>query len=403
MKFFQSKISNTNFLLSAITRLYLKKFHLLILIYALTFFAFSQIAQAANDKTLTGIPVSAEAKALLEQKWDDSSIEKSLTLIGNRNESVNSRRAILEKFKKEERKLNSETLIRLFNKTMLLAKDSTEPFELSITAIRTMENAGLLLKERKQFTKADIRRDVSFLIEIAKNKDRDLKLRGTAIRATGVLGVEEAIVLLRELLADPIESSKPEIAQNALLTIGRLEGNDAIGTISEVFGRTQNPMIFGTAAFSLGQIKTTESMAKLVQNEDRFPNSGLPDAALVEMEDTILGVLTNPHDENLSDAIKATRHLWRKGQKERYVSKLHELLTTAPLEIRKRALDRLLEVASSLRLDEEKLELKIILPLIAHQSELEEYSWRIQRRLNAIVLFPQVTITTPKRLGLKIR
>ena len=155
-----------------------------------------------------------------------------------------------------------------------------------------------------------------------------------------------------------------------------------------MLSRTEDPSIFGTAAFSLGQIKTVESMVNLVKNSDRFPDSASCDAALVDMEDTILDVLKNPQDENLIHAIYATRHLWREGQRERYVPQLRMLLSTAPILARKAALDRLLEVVSTLKLDDEKRELEPILIEIVNQPELKQYTERIRKRMLAVELEP---------------
>jgi hypothetical protein len=203
--------------------------------------------------------------------------------------------------------------------------------------------------------------------------------------------MEEAKTVLRAILVDPVESNKPDIARNALLATWRLEGQEATEPITEVLVRTQNLEIFGTAIFSLGQIKTEQSMVRIVQQMDRFPDSGSADAVLVDMEEIILNVLSDPDNENLEHAIHATTHLWREGQRERYFPKLKALLATAPVPLRIASLERMIDVTSRLEFEAEKLELRSVLPLIINQPELGEYAEYIQRRLSAtlIVPFPQ--------------
>lgn len=353
-----------------------------------------QNAQAQNEQLQANkadprdSQVSIEAREFLIRRWDAVSFEQGMSLLQNRRESIVSRKLVIDKLRSKRRDLDPESLQRLLNQVILIAKDTTESPEISAEAIRSMASLIGLMEEKAQITKSDVKQDISFLIKVARDQKQDIKLRGTAIRALGDLQIQDARPLLRELLADQSNLNRPEIARNACISIWRLEGKEAIVPISEVLSRTDDPSIFGTAAFSLGQIKTVESMVNLVKNSDRFPDSASCDAVLVDMEETILEVLKNPQDENLIYAIHATRHLWREGQRERYVPQLRMLLSTASLLARKAALDRLLEVVSTLKLDDEKRELEPILIAIVNQPELNQYTERIRKRMLAKVLEP---------------
>lgn len=353
-----------------------------------------QNAQAQNEQTQAdkansrNSQLSGEAREFLTRRWEAVSLEQGLSLLQNRRESIGSRKLVLDKLHSKRRELDSESLKRLHNQVILIAEDNTEFPEISAEAIRFMASLIGLMEEKGQITKSDVKQDISFLIEVARDQGRDVRLRGSAIRALGDLQVQEARPLLRELLADQSNLNRPEIARNACISIWRLEGKEAVVPISEVLSRTEDPSIFGTAAFSLGQIKTVESMVNLVKNSDRFPDSASCDAALVDMEDTILDVLKNPQDENLIHAIYATRYLWREGQRERYVPQLRMLLSTAPILARKVALEQLLEVASTLKFEDEKRELESILAEIVNQTELSQYTEQIKKRLSAVVLKP---------------
>jgi hypothetical protein len=379
-------------------------FTALVVILGLSGFSLAQSNPSNGQPTkFSRAPLSENARAVLAHDWAPDSVEKGLALIADRKETADSRRAVLEKFQAQGKRLDSPSLRRLFKQTSALAADSTEEPGVSIASIRAMTNAGVLLTERRAITQNDIKKESGFLVEAGRDKGRDVVLRGAAIRATGILKVDEARPMLRERLGDSTERETPEIAQNAMLALTRLEGAEAIEPISNILRSTSNQAIFGTAAFSIGQYKTKEAMVRLVQTEKRFPNSTMPDAALVNMEDVVSEILNSPHDVNLFEAIQATRHLWRKGQRERYLPKLRSLLTTAPMSLRKAALDRLLEVAGTYKLVDEKEELKKTLPLISGQTELSEYAEHIQRRLSAVVLVPVATERVPANMKAVVR
>lgn len=361
-----------------------------------------QNAQAQNEQPQANktdsrdSQVSIEVRKFLTCQWDAFSLEQGISLLQNRKESIESRKLVIDKLRSKRRELDPESLQRVLNQVILIAKDTTESPEISAEAIRSMASLIGLMEEKGQIMKSEVKQDISFLIEVARDQKQDIKLRGTAIRALGDLQIQEARLLLRELLADQSNLNRPEIARNACISIWRLEGKEAVVPISEVLSRTEDPSIFGTAAFSLGQIKTVESMVNLVKNSDRFPDSASCDAVLVDMEEIILEVLKNPQDESLIYAIHATHHLWREGQRERYVPQLRMLLPTAPLLARKAALDRLLEVVSTLKLDDEKRELEPILIAIVNQPELNQYTERIRKRMLAVELKPtDKTILVP--------
>ena len=332
--------------------------------------------------------VSADVRNFLERRWDDTSFDEGLSLVENQSESTESRILVMDKLRSNRRGLTPRESRQLFDQAALVVRDSAEPPKLLTSAVRTMASVAVLMEERGQLTKEEMRSDALFLVDMVRDDTRDVELRGAAIRAVGDLQPDGARVLLQELLDDPIESTRPEIARNALIAIQSIEGANAVGSLSAILASTEDPVIFGTAAFSLGQINTTESMAKLVQYESRFPESNSVDAVLVDMEDIVLDVLSNPQDENLLFAVGATRHLWRDGQRERYVPLLRELLTTAPVTSRQAILDRLLDAAGTLEFEAEKYELELILPEVVNQPELAKYADQIRRRLSATVVVP---------------
>lgn len=358
-------------------------------------FASVRAQEQASETRTAGKPeftVSLKASTWLSRKWDASSFRDGVTLLQNRTETIGSRAAALEELHVERGRLAPEEMRELLNEARLIATDRTESPLLSAHATRVMANMALTLEEKNLMTHEEAEKDASFLLEVAQDPARDLLFRAQAINGLGLLKVTTASPALRALLKDAASVNKPEIARPSCLALWRIEGNGALIPITEAMQTTTDATVFGMAAFTLGQIKEPESVAALVQNLGRFPNSGSCDAALVEMEDVILGVLRDPNHPDLAEAIRATRHLWKEGQSASYVPLLQQLLKTAPAEARRTALDRLLEYAGTLEFAKEKQELAAILTLISDQPQMDEYVQRIQRRVSATVL-------TPTRIG----
>lgn len=271
-----------------------------------------------------------------------------------------------------------------------LAKDSSLDETNAAFAVAVMANTAITLKEQGQLSEAESKQEATFLITAANDARRHVLLRGSAITALGVLKVAEARESLREMLTNAVTRDTAELARPACLSLMRIDGSRAIPDLAHVLRETRESRVFGTAAFALGQLKSRESMAALVEQLGRFPDSGACGAALVEMEDTIIGVLQNPKEEHLTAAIYATRQLWREGQRETCVPLLRKLVSTAPLPARKAAAERLIESASALEFEHEKRELSLLTEAMAGQPELQELNERVQQRLEAQLAEPVV-------------
>jgi len=301
----------------------------------------------------------------------------------------------MEVLHENRRKLNRAEMGRFLAEVTSVAKDTAADEALSALAVRTMGNLALTMEELGQISPAEAKKEARFLMEAATNSQRSIHFQASAINSLGILKIAEASPLLHGMLGERASMNVPEISRPACLSLMRIEGERAVPTLADVLRKTTDSRVFGTAAFALGQIKNSESMVALVENLERFPDSGSCDASLVGMEEVISNVLKSPDDPNLIYAVRATRHQWRDGQRERYVPLLRRLLTTAPKEVRKVSLDRLLEEASKLELEHEKQELAPILEAIINQPELGEYHERIRRRLSATVLTPVAGDSVP--------
>lgn len=332
--------------------------------------------------------VSPKVQALIIQAWDNSSFADGIAVVTDRKENKESRALAMEVLHANRKRLNAAEMGRFLQEATIIAKDTEGDEELSALGVRTMGNLALTMEESGQITASRAKEEAGFLMEGATNTQRGVQFRASAITTLGVLKVAEASPLLRSLLADGQGMNVPEVARPICLALMRVDGGGAVPSLRDVLRKTMDSQVFGTAAFALGQIKGTESLVALVENLERFPDSAACDAALVDMEEVISKVLSNPQDTNLVYAIRGTRHLWREGQRERYVPLLRGLLGTSPLEAQRAAIERLVESAGALEFEKEKQELGPILEAVKGTSEFAGYEARIRARLAAKTVPP---------------
>lgn len=328
--------------------------------------------------------ISTRAKDFVSKNWSGTSFSQGIAIVADANETPFSRLAAMQTLHTNRRKLATDETRKLLGEATRLAKDSSLDETNSAFAVSVMANLTLTMRDQGQLSEAETKQESGFLVATATDSRRDVQLRRSAIVALGILKVTEARETLRELLTN----SAVELARPACLSLMRVGGDSAIPDIADTLKKTSDARLYGTAAFALGQLKKRECVAVLVENLNRFPDSGSCDAALVDMEDVICGILKDAQDENVSAAIQATRYLWREGQREIYTPLLRDLISNAPLAARKVAVERLLDSASRLEFEREKRELALVSEAIGNQPELEEYHGRIQSRLSAAVVTP---------------
>jgi hypothetical protein len=356
---------------------------------------FAQDLRAGQISGSTSRVLSQGAQELASTPWADSSFARALKIIADRKETHGSRSVAMELLLANRRKNKPAEMRRLLNEISVVAKDSSGEYELRAQAINTLANVTLTMEDLGQLSRAEATKESRFLMSAAVDPSQNIQVRTQAINALGILKVTEASPILSTVLNSTANLNVAEIARPTCLSLMRIDRSRAVPVIADVLHKTTNSQVFGTAAFVLGQINNRESMIALVDNSGRFPESGACDAALVEMESVVLGILKNPQDEVLLRGIQATHHLWREGQRERYIPALLSLLRTAPLIARKAAIERLLEATSTREFEKEKQELGMILALIKDQRQLVEYQERITRRLSATVVPPSAGVSSP--------
>ena len=361
-------------------------------------------ADNVKDKPLpnSAATLSPRAKNFVSERWNNSSFANGIAIIADAQETATSRAAAMQMLHANRKKLTADEMRQLLSEATRLAKDVSVGETISAFAVNVMANRALTMNKQGQLSGAESKQEAGFLMATTTDSRREVHLRASAITALGVLKASEARGALRDLLTNSVTRDVPEVARPACLSLMRIDGERAIPDLANVLKSTSDVRVFGTAAFALGQLKRRECMAALVENWERFPDSGACDAALVDMEDVIFSVLSNPRDQNLSAAIQATRYLRREGQSDVYTPLLRNLLSAASVGTRRAAAERLLERASCLDFDSEKRELTFVSKAIGDQPELQAYQQRIRNRLSGSVVAPNTNSAVPAPSALKL-
>lgn len=355
----------------------------------------------SRDKTHANIfnDVPEKVRELLKSPIDIDTFQALLDILNDENESLGSRVLALQWLSSAARKLGSGERQILHELTSSIVTKISDPLQLRVLAMRTVIAMSALMRDRGEILQKDAIAENDFIIQIVKDKSFDSSIRAEAIKGIGVLQVDEAASLLENILSNKDEQRIVDITRNATLSLTRLDPEKALPLISQILIETEDTSVFSTAAYSLGKFNSPDAVTTLVQNVDRFPDSGSCDFALVDMEETILKTLKaeeNEKDENVFAAIKATNYLWRDGQSLEFVPLLEELVDNPNIEIKKAAVERLMSEAKEKPRDEKEIILERILEKAKIYPELSELSTSIEKILTAETLETKTSkIPTP--------
>ena len=342
--------------------------------------------QDSHDATASA-STSTQNSAVTPQDKTATVFQTLIARIPNKQQSAYDRILAVQQLLLAKKTLSASQLDDLRRALTELVKDPLdEPHVVSAT-LHELTGLLLYLKETHQLSDSDIKAFSDLVTHYATMDGTNLDIRAESIRSIGDLGVPDGAQIAATLLQTGDNISIPQIARTSCLTLLKLDGKNATDIIKSVSENTTDPASFGTAAYCLGRINTPAAMSALVKTEQRFPDSGSSDASLVNMEDVILSSL-QPNNPHVDDAIKATVHLWKDGQAKRYTPALLQLAAGGSTQTRSLASERLLDLASTYPLPEEKAVLSQLLGSVKQAPELSSYLPLINKRLSANIVPP---------------
>lgn len=316
------------------------------------------------------------------------SLERQISLVESKLASWKERLQAMHTLFNAKKLLSKQEQIGFLRSTKSISKDKKEDARLRTGAIWTLSGMGMMLKHEKAWTQEDVSRECQFLLLMAADEIENLQVRRLCIAALGDLKMKEAVPVIKELLADKANFNLPEIARSASITLAELAPEEALEPVGKILSETADPSVFGSAAYALGRINSSEAIPLLVENRLRLKDNLSVDNAIEAMIETVIAILKNPIDPNILPAIQATRSLWREEQKAEYTPLLRDILAdkTCPTDTRRAALKRLMEDAKALLLSARKERISALLPLIEGEDVFSDEVARMRLILKAQIL-----------------
>ena len=342
--------------------------------------------------------LSDKASSLLKSPINGVTFQMALDILKNKNETLESRLLALQWLNSVAKKLGPDERRLLHEIARAIAVDSNDELLLRARAMKSVVAMSALMRDLDEMSQRSIIEDNDFIVQMAEDILLDASIRASAIEGIEVLQITEGISLLEEILADPEEHRILDLVRRASLALTRLAPDKALPLVTQIINETEDASVFGTAAYSLGQINSPKAVATLVQNADRFPDAGSCDFALVDMEVIILAILRDQksEEEDVIAAIRATQYLWREGQSEDFEPLLKELIDNPSLEIKKATVERLMQEALEKPRTERQNLLRDLLEGTKKYPELSELSSSIEKRLTAKTMESRIsTIPVP--------
>lgn len=352
---------------------------------------------AGDEKTVASTSgkkeVSQQAAATnveLSRQLGLADFAQRLSTLQNQAAAVETRAKALHSLFARRANMSDEQVVELWRALRSIAQERAQDPRLIADAIWAMGDVGVLARLRGVMTEEEVAQEARFLLEMVRNKETDPIIQRVAVAALGDLRVMEAAPWLEQLLTTMPADVQPNVLRSACIALPKLTGTKAVAPLSQVLSTTENKDVFGTAAYALGNIGAPESLPTLVANRLRLGDNLSVDNAINNMSNNVLAILSRPSDPMITDAIAATRSLWREEHQKEYVPLLQQLVQnrTAPVAVRQAALHRLIDHAAHLPFEQEKAQLAAMLPSIQQQPEFQKETEYISMRLNAQVLTP---------------
>jgi len=187
------------------------------------------------------------------------------------------------------------------------------------------------------------------------NSKEDI-VKGYAAHCLKLLGDEEAIQPLLKSLENIVRRKNADemadTTRRLMVALGRFKVKEAISLISEVADTTDNPDIFGSAVYSLGQIRSPEiilPMLKAWKKTERFRESkslcdGSCWAAMRHNEDLVIDVLSGKIGGSIPagiELISKMQEIRGVADEERAVGSLQNYLNSSDSNIRQLTVEAL--------------------------------------------------------------
>jgi len=278
----------------------------------------------ANDRLLLDRGVSRELRNRLR---GGTAVDALLDTATEETEPPAIRNFAFGTLKSARREVTPETRNRIFRDAADVAMAAAAPKETRAIALETASLSLALLMEEGAAESQATETYGDQLETIILDRREDALLRVHAVRGVGLTARRTAVPTLMSLLSeDTAPMENPQVVRVTCNVLADFEEQSAITPISRILATTDDQLVFGSAAYSLGRLGTSQSLSSLLEAEDRFVDSGSIGVALRSQKGLIMETLSDPESPHLHRAIMATKYLYEDADVQEYRAKLKALL-----------------------------------------------------------------------------
>lgn len=241
---------------------------------------------------------------VMKNKWGSSPpLDTIVDNILDKNRDKTFRFIMVDALGAYKRDIKDKDASEIINKLIVLIEDEKNDYEIRAVVITRLTSIIYFFTEKGVIDSAIKDEYGARLLSYLGNEDESIFIRN--VSASGLAEIQDMRVLpvLFKMLEER-ERYSPEMQRSIVGALGVLKDKEAILPLSEVLKTTPYDQVYGTTAYSLGLIGTSDIIEPLVENITRF-DMGSCKNALKRNEELLLDVIRGNVNGPVIASIKA--------------------------------------------------------------------------------------------------
>jgi len=253
----------------------------------------------ANDKELAYLIIGA-----LKGKWKSSPpFDDIINGILDKTRSREFRFIMIDALGAFKRSIDDNDAQGAINILRLLIEDKQNSPEIRAMTITRLTSIVFLFLEKGVIDNGVRTEYCSQLLAFLRDENESMPVRNVSASGLAKIQDKRAVPVLLAMLQE-MDHFSAEMQRSIVGALGVLRDRRALLPLSEVLKNTPYRQVYGTTAYSLGLIGTSDIVEPLVENISRF-DTGSCKNALKRNEDLLLDIVDGKEEGPLIQTIKA--------------------------------------------------------------------------------------------------
>lgn len=289
----------------------------------------------ANDRELVYLVIGA-----LKGKWKSSPpFDNIIEVIFDKTKSRSFRFIMIDALGAYKRSIDDEDALAVINALRALIANKQEMPEIRAMVITRLSSLVFLFLEKGVIDDTDRWEYGSQLLAFLQDENESMPVRNVSASGLAKIQDKRAVPVLLSMLQERGRFSA-EMQRSIVGALGVLRDRRALLPLSEVLKSTPYRQVYGTTAYSLGLIATSDIVKPLVENFSRF-DMGSCKNALKRNEELLLDIVDGNEAGPLNETIKALGAI----RSSKAIEPLSELWVDSDLKARKEIVEALCRIS----------------------------------------------------------